>query len=237
MEIISIAARFCGPPGSGNGGYVAGMLANHAGRPMRVALRKPPPLTVPMVVRHQAEERLELRRDGELIAEAEPFEFSLQPPLTPTYMQALDASRGYSGFRSHPFPTCFVCGPQRARGDGLRIFPGPLAGSELVAAPWLADDSLCAADGKVCAEFIWAALDCPGYFAATGDGRVMLLGQIAAQIDRRVHAAESCVVLGWKLSSEGRKHAVGTALFDEDGECCARAIATWIEPGATRQGG
>ena len=26
----------------------------------------------------------------------------------------------------HPLPTCFVCGPARAQGDGLRIFAGPL---------------------------------------------------------------------------------------------------------------
>jgi len=57
----------------------------------------------------------------------------------------------------------------------------------------------------------------------------MMLGQIAARIDRRVHASESCVVVGWKLSREGRKYTVGTALYDDDGEPCARAIATWIE--------
>ena len=32
----------------------------------------------------------------------------------------------YPGLRSHPFPTCFACGPDRAEGDGLRIFPGPV---------------------------------------------------------------------------------------------------------------
>jgi hypothetical protein len=229
VEIISIATRFCGPPASGNGGYVAGMLANHTGQPVRVRLRRPPPLTVPMVVRRQVEGRLELRRDGELIAEAEPYEFALDPPKAPPYMAALDASRAYAGFRQHPFPNCFVCGPQRARGDGMRIFPGALAGGSAVAGTWIPDESLCAADGKVCSEFIWAALDCPGYFAANPEGRVMLLGQIAARVDRRVHAAESCVVIGWPISSDGRKHQVGTALFDEDGELSARALATWIE--------
>lgn len=229
VEIISIAARFCGPPASGNGGYVAGMLANHAGQPVRVRLRRPPPLTVPMVVRRQVEGRLELRRDGELIAEAEPYDFALDPPKAPSYMMALDASRAYAGFRQHPFPNCFVCGPQRARGDGMRIFAGALPGNAAVAGTWMPDESLCAADGKVCSEFIWAALDCPGYFAAAADGRVMLLGQIAVRVDRRVHSAESCVVVGWAVSTEGRKHNVGTVLFDEDGEPCARAVATWIE--------
>jgi hypothetical protein len=37
------------------------------------------------------------------------------------------------------------------------------------------------------------------------------------------------VVIGWQIGAEGRKHTVGTALFDGNGEPCARAIATWIE--------
>jgi hypothetical protein len=39
-------------------------------------------------------------------------------------------------------------------------------------------------------------------------------------------------VIGWHISSEGRKHEAGTALFDEDGELCGRAKAVWIEPAA-----
>ena len=75
----------------------------------------------------------------------------------------------------------------------------------------------------------WPPDSCPGYFAARSDYRVMLLGEIAARVDRRVHASESCVVLAWRLGSEGRKHQVATAVYDDDGEPCARALATWIE--------
>lgn len=229
MQIITIGARFCGPPDSGNGGYVAGMLAGQSHAPVRVRLCKPPPLNASLVVHTLDNGRLELRRDDDLIAEAERYQVELQAPAAPPYVDALDASRAYSGFKQHPYPTCFVCGPNRSRGDGLRIFPGAWGSDGCVAAPWMPDQSLCGADGKVCSEFMWAALDCPGYFAAVNDGRHLLLGQIAARIDRRVHAAESCVVLGWKLEREGRKHIVGTALYDDDGEPCARALATWIE--------
>jgi hypothetical protein len=229
LQIITIAARFCGPPESGNGGYVAGMLAGQSHAPVRVRLRRPPPLNASLVVHSLENGRLELKRDDELVAEAERYQVELQPPPAPAYVDALDASRAYSGFKHHPYPMCFVCGPHRTRGDGLRIFPGAWGEGGSVAAPWMPDDSLCGADGKVCSEFMWAALDCPGYFAAANDGRHMLLGEIAARIDRRVHAAESCVVVGWKLGREGRKHFVGTALYDDDGEPCARALATWIE--------
>lgn len=228
---LVIARRFCGPPQSGNGGYVSGMIANFSAVPVQVRLRKPPPLDLPLVVEPADHGHIKVLHNAELIAEAQPHRFDLQVPVAPSYAEALNASRTYIGFARHPFPTCFVCGPQRARGDGLRIFPGAYGESGLVIAPWVPDESLCDPDGKVRLEFMWAALDCPGWFAATNDARTMLLGQIAAHIDRRVHLSESCVVAGWQLRHEGRKHTVGTVLFDDDGEPCARALATWIEPG------
>jgi hypothetical protein len=146
-------------------------------------------------------------------------------------VEALDASLRYAGFTEHPFPTCFVCGTARARGDGMRVFAGPVAGREIVAAPWVPDASLDAGDGKVRPEFMWASLDCPGCFAANKSGRGnWLLGELTAHVDRRVHVDEPCRVIGWHIASKGRKHEAGTALFDEDGELCARACAVWIEP-------
>lgn len=232
VETVTLASRFCGPPQSGNGGYTAGLLASHSKVPVRVRLRKPPPLDVPLELKTHTNGRLELMRNGEPIVEAEPHSFVLEVPPAPSYAEALNATRHYVGFHHHPFPTCFVCGPQRARGDGLRIFPGTYGDSGIVIAPWMPDESLCDEEGKVHSQFMWAALDCPGWFAATNEARTMLLGQIAAKVDRRVHLSESCVVAGWKLSSEGRKHVVGTVVYDDDGEPCARAIATWIEPAA-----
>jgi hypothetical protein len=154
-------------------------------------------------------------------------------PAPPGYLDALEASRHYSGFVAHAFPGCFVCGPERARGDGLRIFAGALAGTAgMVAAPWVPDVAVGLDDHKVRPEFMCAALDCPGYFAARTDRVPMLLGEFTAHIDRRVHVDEPCVIVGWRVSVAGRKYAVGTALFDEDGELCAKARALWIEPKA-----
>ena len=125
MQIITIGARFCGPPDSGNGGYVAGMLAGQSHAPVRVRLRKPPPLNASLVVHTLDNGGLELKRDDEVIAEAQRYQVELQAPAAPAYVDALDASRSYTGFKHHPYPGCFVCGPQRARGDGLRLFPAP----------------------------------------------------------------------------------------------------------------
>ena len=51
---------------------------------------------------------------------------ALDVPAAPEYLQAVEASRHYAGFRYHRFPTCFVCGTQRTRGDGMRGGPGRL---------------------------------------------------------------------------------------------------------------
>jgi len=226
IELAPIGARFCGPPGSVNGGYFAGLVSASCACTVRVRLQNPPPLATAFSLRI-AEDHAVVDNAGVSVATAHPISLELTAPEPPRYDQALFASTHYAGFQRHEFPNCFVCGPARGRGDGLRIFPGPWR-TGAVAAPWVPDASLAAADGKVRAEFMSAALDCPGYFASGVPGR-MLLGEITVHIDRRVHAEEPCVVVGWHIGASGRKHTVGTALYDEDGQVCAKALGTWIE--------
>jgi hypothetical protein len=228
MSVVRIERRYNGPPASGNGGYVCGLLAVAAGRDVLVRLRAPPPLEADLAFDANGEGVWELRDANTLFATARPTPLQLEVPPPPVYMQAVWASQHYPGFQAHPFPECFVCGPQRRRGDGLRIFPGQLE-TGLYAAPWLPADGLGDAGDKVRIEFHWAALDCPGYFAVSGGRRPMLLGEFQAHVDRPVRVGESCTVIGWKLGHDGRKHHAGTALFDGDGELCARAHATWID--------
>ena len=230
-RFIVIGKRFRGPPNSGNGGYVCGVLAGAAGSALTVRLLRPPPLDLPLEVREDPEGSQILLMNGEEpVASGRHGTCEITVPQPPSYSDALAATRAYEGFRVHAYPGCFVCGPERARGDGMRIFASAIAGRELYAAAWLADASLAGADGKVLPEFMWAALDCPGFFATGLAMRGPLLGEFTARIDRRVHVNEACVVIGWATGHEGRKHYSGTAVFDEDGELCARAAATWIEP-------
>jgi hypothetical protein len=227
---LTVSARFCGPPTSANGGYFAGMVATLAARTVSVRLRKPPPLDTELAVVSDAEGALEVRHGAELVGEARPATLDLETPAAPEYLKAVEASRGYAGFRHHRFATCFVCGTQRARGDGLRIFAGALGQGGMVAAPWVADASLDAGDGKVRAEFMSAALDCPGYYAVAPDDRMMLLAEFTAHVDRRVHIGDPCTVVGWRIEDLGRKRIAGTALYDGRGQLCGRARALWIEP-------
>jgi hypothetical protein len=228
QQFLTIAPRFCGPPTIGNGGYVAGMLARFSRDTLRIRFHRPAPLGVPLTVERDAAGGVFLRQQDEVIASGSPDLLELDVPAAPNYLEALRAARNFPGFQRHPVPGCFVCGPARARSDGLRIFATDIKERGLVAAPWMPDESVSPA-GKVLPEFIWAALDCPGYYAAIKDGRHALLGEFTAHVDRLVRTGDSCVVIGWQIGAEGRKHTTGTALFDGKGELCARALATWIE--------
>src|SRR2546421_403113 len=127
-----IARRFRGPPDSGNGGYSSGLLGTQLEGPAEVTLRVPPPLDTELrVVRDGAGARL---MAGEtLVAEAVPAVVDLEPPAPVSFDEAVEASRGYPWFTTHPYPSCFVCGPKRDPGDALRIWPGAVKGRTISA--------------------------------------------------------------------------------------------------------
>jgi hypothetical protein len=229
--IFKVAARYRGPPASANGGYICGVVARHIQQPVTVRLLRPPPLDTALEL-HGVEHGLWAVDDAGLrCMEARltaPLELAI--PASPGYRQAQDSSLPGSDQPDHPCPGCFVCGPQRTRGDGLRIFAGPVADRDIVAAAWLPDASLAQEGGTVAPEFLSAALDCPGYQALRTGARAWLLGELTVRVERRVRTEEPCVIVGWKIEDRGRKQTVGTALFGEDGEACAWARGIWIEP-------
>jgi len=229
LASVSIDRRFRGPPDSGNGGYVVGLLARFAPEPVAVRLLVPPPLDAALEVLATDGGGLELVHGERRIATAAPDAVELKVPAAPGPAAARAASARYAGFRDHPFPGCFVCGPGRAAGDGLRVFAGPLEGGAQVASPWQPDESLGGTRGRVRPEFLAAALDCPGYFAVADGSPMMLLGSMALRIEGSVAVGEPCVVLGWSLGISGRKRRAATAVYGADGECVARAVSVWVE--------
>ena len=220
-ENILIRPRYRGPSASGNGGYACGLVASLLGEgAAEVTLPAPPPLDTELgVERTDGGVRI---WDGEtFVAEAAPAELDVDPPAV-SLAEAETAAGRYTGFDEHEFPECFVCGPARRPGDGLRIFPGEVRPG-LVAAPWAARE--------VAPEIVWATIDCPGAFGAGYAGRgTVLLGRMAARIDRLPDDGERCVAVGWSLGAEGRKLFAGTALLGADGRPCAVGRQVWVEP-------
>ena len=220
-----IPSRFCGPPESGNGGWVSGHLAQRVpggpeGRAVSVRLSSPPPLDRELRVEPHGDVRTLL--DGDLtVAQGQPAA-DTGPDGIPgpvAYAAALAAASGYDGLVNHPFPTCFSCGTAREPGDALCLRPGPVPDTALHAAAWVPEE--------VTPEIVWAALDCPGAWALGVGGRPMVLGTMTASIDRLPAPGREHVVVAWGLGSEGRKHRCGTALFHGD-DLLAHATATWI---------
>lgn len=228
---IVVRRRFRGPPESGHGGYTCGLIAAFVDGPAEVTLRRPPPLDREMDVRRLDGGGVAVYDGETLIAEAAPATLEMPIPAPVSRKDAAAASKGYLGFQQHAFPGCFGCGPERAKGDGLRIFAGRVDGRDLVAAPWTPDGSLASAGGEVRPEFVWAALDDAGVWSlmsAAEDWQPMVLGRFAASLLGPVRAGERCVVIGWPLGRDGRKAYSGTAVFGEDGSLRAYARATWV---------
>jgi len=215
---LVIERRFRGPRDSGNGGYSAGLFARaFGGREVEVTLRLPPPLGTPLDLDTDGR----VRHGDAVVAEVRPGEVRIAPPVGVSWAEAVTAQ--VPDLES-PFPECFVCG--HARGDdGLHIHAGPVESRGVHAAPWTVRGD------TVGPEFVWAALDCPGAYATGVLGRgTVVLGQLTARVDRVPGPGEECVVVGWSLGSEGRKHGAGTALFAASGELLGLARARWIEP-------
>jgi acyl-coenzyme A thioesterase PaaI-like protein len=229
MSTVRIERRFRGPPETGNGGYVAGLVAaSLGGSNCTVTLKSPPPIDKDLTLQTD-DTSASMFRNDEIVVTASREQIEIDVPPAPTLAEAQDAEPRFTGHSYHIFPGCFVCGPEREAGDGMRIFPGALHDKDhRVAATWTPDESVTGDDGLVRPEFLWAALDCPGYFATEDKAGLALLGRMSAVLHRGVRAGEPLIVTGWPIGSEGRKHQVGSALHDADGQLIAAARATWI---------
>lgn len=237
MRQVTIAAQFVGPVsggvGSGNGGYVAGVVAGLLGAACaEVNLRRRAPLDTPLAVQRGSDHAALLDVEGEVVAEARPAALALTPPGMPAREEAAAGSAQFRQARwSHTQGTCFCCGDSRP--DALAVLTGARPGHPgQVAALWTPAQHFASADGLLPPEYLWAALDCGGAFACTSPEppRSMLLARFVARLEGRVRAGEECRVLGWRIGEEGRKRFAGTALWGADGRLVGVAEALWVVP-------
>ncbi|WP_159942415.1 MULTISPECIES: hypothetical protein [unclassified Nocardiopsis] len=244
---LTIPARYNGPDGSGNGGYTAGLLAARltsvGGPAVQVTLRVPPPLDHPLTVEGDPGGPLTLTdpdapEGSRLVAEAAVTELPDTPavPGGPVSLPEAEEAQGrYPGLAAHPFPRCYSCGPERAEGEGLRLFAGsvrpgsgPDGAGNTVACAWTPHPVLDEGAGTVGLAQVWAALDCPGGWSSDVSGRPAVLGRITVRVDHAPRVGEPHVVMGHLAAVDGRKIHTGSAVHDSQGRLLARAHATWI---------
>lgn len=240
-----MASRYRGPTGSGNGGYISGLLAGCVGvthadetaphgverRAVAVALRSPVPLDTPLTATVTAG-RAVLHGDVGLLAEAGHAELDADPLEPVPYADALAAGERYPGNARHPMPHCFGCGVRREAGDGLRLAIGPV-GDGRVAAAWVPDASLArpgaaTGEGPVGQEFVWTALDCTSAWTWDFAAEPALLGTMTGIVDDAPYVHDRCVAVGGIVGREGRKIRTASTLYDEDGRVLGRAQSVWI---------
>ncbi len=244
-EPIVVPEMFRGPPESGNGGYVAGALAecfdidgSRADQPaIEVTLRAPTPLDVALtLVRATDGQQLQL-----VLGETQAAEviLELEVPAPPSFAQAQQAQASSPAFYKNinPLmpggtgfhPICFCCGADVEADAGLHVYAAPVPGFAGVAAAWCPPSCFADEGGSLPARIIWAALDCPGQFAYLVDGiRTGMLGRMTARIVKPVRADQDLVITGWCIEVERSKHFAGTAMFDEQGDLCALSKQVWI---------
>ena len=203
-------------------------------RAVEVTLKAPPPLDVALSV-ETSDDTVRLLHDGLVVAVArrvDAFEVSAPPDLS--YAQATAIAAGspvLQTAKEHPFPSCFVCGPARTVGDGLRIFAAQIPGGVAFVAPF------CPTGEQLGSEFVWAAMDCPSSFPMYLESDPLpgpyVLGRMTAQIDGVLEIGRNYVVAAWRDEVSGRKLLTSVVLYepataDRGIVELARARSVWI---------
>ena len=92
---IVVAQQFRGPPNSGNGGYVCGLMASRITGPATAMLRAPPPLDTPLDLACEDGVVRILDADGTLVGEARAGDAAAlpSPPPAPSFAAATSSRR------------------------------------------------------------------------------------------------------------------------------------------------
>ncbi|TGM34002.1 hypothetical protein EHQ92_17870 [Leptospira biflexa] len=243
LESTEINEKYCGPPMSGNGGYIAGIIANQIQNNAAVVkIKAPAPLNQTLFFSNDFESsriKLIIKESNILIAEGqEDKDFYLDVPEfnAKSIEEIRNPIQAYLGFKKHPFSTCFVCGTERKAKDGMRIFPAKISDqskfNHLHGSFWNPWKELGDSRGKIFNEIVWAALDCPGGFAVSFlDPRMIVLVKLRARLMNSVFADTTYAIQAWEISRNRRQRIAGTAIYQlGDFKCVAYSEAIWMIP-------
>ena len=162
-ETLHIPGRYSGPPGSANGGYTCGRVAELVGaEEVEVSLRHPPPLETPLAVVRE-DDRVERTRTTSSWPRAGPRGPCSTCPTRCRRTRWPTPRRRARAGRQAPLPTCFVCGPRHYGERRPADLPGraPRLRGPVRRALDPDVESVSDGEGWVRPEDVWAALDCP----------------------------------------------------------------------------
>ncbi|WP_282781501.1 MULTISPECIES: hypothetical protein [unclassified Nocardia] len=233
-QTLTIPEHIHGYPRVAFGGYVAGMLARHAGADtVRVDFRRAVPVGAPVTITADPDRTALTDAGGLLLAEAAPAALTLAPPDAPSWSEAKRATEAALSSPDRQVTDCYGCGVLCEPGHGLRLFPWATPDRRVMAAAWTPDPGLADEHGELPPEVVWSTLDCPGGIAAwvfQGMGQGAVTAALTATRTQPVLAGAEYIAYAWALHRDGRKHTVGVALSTPDGQPCAVAEALWIAP-------
>ena len=233
---FTIDGRFCGPPRSSNGGYFCGMVAEHFNTPVAIRLKAPPPLNAVLTLESEGDQTRITDGCRDIGVALPPKEMPKPSPFISLEQARCISEQGRVGSGiNHPFPTCFVCGPHRERGEGMRIFTGPNSDETLYAAHWFAEAAW-SGDGKtVDARYIWSAMDCPSSgpaFATISDPKstkAYVLGTLEVHIEKSVPVGQDYVITCSLDEDTGKLYKTRVSLYDGQGQHYASGRAIWVQ--------
>lgn len=236
-ETVRIDERYHGFPGISMGGFAGGLVAGRVGDETAVVFRRPIPTGEPLEIA-ETDDGAELRIDDDVAATAAATTVDVDLPASVSLAEAEVATQSYPGHRSHPYPSCFTCGPERAEGDGLRVFPapvgdGPDGNGPLVAAAWTPHPDHAGSDGTLPLEIVWAAVDCssiwPVIEATPPDSSAhVVTGRLAVRLDAPIRAGEPHVVAAWPTAGPDGRRLAEAVVLDGGGEVKAAAHHTLV---------
>ena len=237
-DTIRFDQRFQGFTDGALGGYAAGVVAKRIDGPAEVNLRSLPPMERELEL-SESEGGFELHDGDTLVLEARSTTFELEIPESPTMEEAEAAGQALVHDEgTHLHPACFTCGPDRAEGDGLRLFMGRRPGHDhMLAAAWSPHPDLADAGGELAEELVWAALDCPTIWsvwsrerpAAIPTDSFSVLARQRLELIEPVPAGGAVIVSAWSIEREGRKNLCGAAIHNADGRLLVRADSLLVE--------
>lgn len=221
-----VTTPYQGISGIAHGGYVAGLFASRAGGPVRVTLRRPPPLDTLLTV----EDSRLVDEEGQTVMQAGPPE-SPRNGLPEASLEEARTREPHPRFEAHPYSECFMCGTSRSDGFGLRVSAPDH--DAVATGVWVPTGALLNDGETVGPEFVWAAVDCLTVWAFADrwndpEWWPALTAQIQVDQTAAVHRDQPYLLAARTVSRKGRKITVDAAIRDAAGDLCAVGRGLWI---------